>query len=61
MTNREKFKDELDTILIERLAVKDGKPVACEKSNARNVRIVNTTGVEINLEIGSMPSTRSRA
>lgn len=32
MTNREKFKDELDDILIERLAVKDGKPVVCAKT-----------------------------
>lgn len=31
MTNREKFKDELDAILIDRIGAKDGKPVACLK------------------------------
>lgn len=31
MTNREKFKDELDAILIDRIGAKYGKPVACLK------------------------------
>lgn len=31
MTNREKFKDELDAILIDHIGAKDGKPVACLK------------------------------
>lgn len=35
MTNREKFKDELDAILLDRLAVKDGKPVICLKIDCK--------------------------
>lgn len=33
MTNREKFRDELDNMLAEVIAVVDGKPVLCDDAN----------------------------
>ena len=35
MTNREKFRDELDNMLAEVIAVVDGKPVLCENASCR--------------------------
>lgn len=44
MTNREKFKDDLDAMLLPIMAVVNGKPVICDNANCRECLFTKNCG-----------------